>query len=227
MTDFANAIKKPFSDMKNLGIGVVLGAIPIVNMLTVYGYGINCAKHADKKSLPKWEDIVPHITTSIIAIVIALVYMIPAIIVGLFMAGPLIDTLVSSMTNMNEIMDPMVLTNMLGTIAIGIIPFVLLVLIAAFFLPLALTRYALKGKIGEAFAFGKIIKRALTGEYIITLIVYIGYAFIVGIILGILMGILNIIPVLDSIIGMLLGGFGMYISYVTGYTLFGQLKWKD
>ncbi len=230
MTNYGNAITKPFSDMKNLGIGTILGAIPIVNMLAVYGYGMNCAKHADKKSLPKWEDIGSHVIASIVAMVTTLVYMIPAIIVGVLMAGALITTIFGSVASMgSETVDPFsMVAGMLGTMAVGMIVVLILGLIAAFLVPLALTRYVLKGGFKEAFAFGKIIKRALTGEYIITWLVYMIYAIIVSIIIGIISGVISMALLgVGFIVSMILSGFMMYIIAVTGFTMFGQLKWKD
>ncbi|MFA5381753.1 MAG: DUF4013 domain-containing protein [Candidatus Micrarchaeia archaeon] len=226
MTDFVNAITKPFSDMKSLGIGIVLGAIPIVNMLTINGFGLNCAKHAEKKTLPKWENIVDHITKSIMGAIASFVYLLPAIIVGaIFMATILMSVLTSATSGVT---DPMALINSVLTGGIiGVILFVILALLAVFLIPLALTRYVLKDKFGEAFAFGKIIKRALTGEYIITWIVYIIYAIVLSVILSIISGILMMVPAIGFILGMLISGLGTYLIAVSGYTMFGQIKWKD
>ena len=39
MVDYAKAIMKPFSNMTTLVIGMVIGAIPVLNLL-VTGYGL-------------------------------------------------------------------------------------------------------------------------------------------------------------------------------------------
>ncbi len=226
MVNFGNAITKPFTDTKSLGIGIILGAIPFVNALTVNGFGMNCAKHADKKSLPNWENIVDHIIKSILAIIVSIIYMIPAIIVGIIVIGTLIASIMPLISGGTVDLNT-IINSMIGTGIVGFAICAILALIAVFLLPLALTRYVIKGGFGDAFALGKIIKRALTGEYIIAWIVYLIYAFIVSAVLSFIGGMLLIVPVIGFVIAMLFSGLAMYMMSVTGFTIFGQLKWKD
>ena len=59
MVDFIEALKRPFSDGKKFLIGIVLGLIPIVNLIVV-GYKLVSTGftdvNVDKDSLPEWRN---------------------------------------------------------------------------------------------------------------------------------------------------------------------------
>ena len=48
VANFGEAIKRPFTDLKILLIGIVLSIIPIVNWFT-FGYFLECARTTGKK----------------------------------------------------------------------------------------------------------------------------------------------------------------------------------
>jgi len=47
MVDYGEAIKRPFSDVKKLLIGIVIQLIPIVNFMAI-GYQLKCANAMEK-----------------------------------------------------------------------------------------------------------------------------------------------------------------------------------
>jgi hypothetical protein len=49
MVDYTNAIKKPFSDMKNLVIGGIISIIPLVNFISM-GNAMSLSSKKRKKS---------------------------------------------------------------------------------------------------------------------------------------------------------------------------------
>jgi hypothetical protein len=79
MVNYTEAMKKPFSDLKTLGIGSIIGAIPIVNML-ISGYGAKTAEDVmgKKNKLRAWAvgDVMDYIIKLIMMIIIQIVYMI-------------------------------------------------------------------------------------------------------------------------------------------------------
>ena len=57
MVDYMAAIKRPFQDLTTLVIGIIIGLIPIVQLL-VTGFGLKCAQASlnNNPALPKWQD---------------------------------------------------------------------------------------------------------------------------------------------------------------------------
>ncbi|MCD6279885.1 DUF4013 domain-containing protein [Candidatus Micrarchaeota archaeon] len=241
MVDLVWAIKRPFSDMKKLGIGTILGAIPIVNHLTVPGYSLNCAKGAaGKKALPKWDDYGEIIKKSILFFVARIIYLLPALIVASFVLGAILENVFSTLGNVfsiftnegyigTEEIAPYLIqalgASMNGTLVCSIFVMLILTLLSVFVLPAALTRYALKGKFEEAFKFKAILKRVLTGEYIIAWIEYMIFFLVISLVLGLITMGITFVPIVGEIIALLISGFGYMILYVTKYSIFGQLKY--
>ena len=56
--DLGVAFKKPFSNITNLIIGIILSLIPIINVLTIPGYLLRVAKKtmSKDKSLPNFSN---------------------------------------------------------------------------------------------------------------------------------------------------------------------------
>ena len=219
--DFGWAVKQPFSNMKKLGIGTILGAIPIVSMLTVMGYALNSAKSAvGKKALPEWNNWGDIIVKSLLGLVITLIYMIPALIVGAVLIGSAFIAIMTAISTGGN-MAGFSFGNFMG----GLMIFFLLVLVTAFFLPAALTMYALKNKFGEAFNFGAIFKRAFTGDYIVAWIVAGVYSFVLMIIASMVSLAVGMVPAIGFLLAWIVTGFAAFVSYVTCYSIFGQLKY--
>jgi hypothetical protein len=225
MVDYMSAIKKPFSDLKTLGIGAVLGAIPVVNLL-VSGYAVKTAEDviSKKNNLRKWalNDIVEYIIKLVMALIIGIVYMIiPGIVIAVGVGGAILTGLASYAA------DPSALTTtLMSSLAVGapiILVGVLLALIAAFLTPVAIMKWLKSGSIMSAFGLLTVIKSALTIDYIVTLIVVIIYAIVLMIIAGIITLILAIIPVIGALLGMIVMGGVSFALAVTEYTLIAQV----
>ncbi|MCR4335857.1 MAG: DUF4013 domain-containing protein [archaeon] len=219
MVDYAAAIKKPFNDIQTLGIGIILGAIPVINFL-VTGYGIGVARKVSKKDnkLPKWDpgQIIQYIKDFVISLVISLVYLIPAgiffTIGGALAIGSIITAIFSGSAET-------AIGSLVGTIATGgifLIIGAILAIIGGLMAIMGVVSYAKQGSIGAAFKFGAILKKVLTGNFIAALVICIVYSavlFVVAILL-------SIVPIIGSLIGFGLMG---YATTVTGYTLFAEV----
>ena len=84
--EFAKAVKKPFTDMKALLIGILLSILPIVRWFTV-GYildnsGVAKNRPASSK-LHAWDNWGDLFVKGLAAWVISFIYMIPAIFIML------------------------------------------------------------------------------------------------------------------------------------------------
>ena len=189
MVDYAGAIRKPFQDLKTLAIGIVLmiaGAIlsliiiGVIPLLAVEGYLVRTAKGTLKgnSKMVEWGDWVGLIIDGIKAIVIVLVYLIPAIIAFVLTVG--VGILSGNTTA--------AITALLGA---GIISLILAIL-GGFFGSAGVLNFAGSGNIMDGFAFGAILKKSITGKYIIGFIV----AAIVSIVAGVipLLSILLVFP---------------------------------
>tara|TARA_Y100000310_G_C20552610_1_gene748880 strand:- start:255 stop:929 length:675 start_codon:yes stop_codon:yes gene_type:complete len=219
MVDYAAAIKKPFSDMQTLGIGIILGAIPVINFL-VTGYGIGVARKVAKKDnkLPKWDpgQIIQYIKDFVIGLVISLVYMIPAGILFIIGGALAIGTIISAATSGNA---EAAIGGLVGAIAAGgifLIIGAILAVVGGLMAIMGVISYAKQGSIGAAFQFGTILKKILTGNFVAALVVYIVYS----VVLFVIAGLLSIVPIIGSLIGFGLMG---YATAVTGYTLFAEV----
>ena len=79
---YEKAIERPFTDRFKLLIGSLLYMVPWLNLLLQVfgcGYMLECAKHKKLPEWKRWEDLFLH---GIFAHVIALVYLIPALVIG-------------------------------------------------------------------------------------------------------------------------------------------------
>ena len=185
MVNFVEGIKRPFSDLKKFVIGVVIMLIPIVNIIA-YGYGLKCAemvlKRRGAKKLPKWEGWADLFIKGLIAMIISLIFFIPALIflfLGIgFAATDLTGLFVGDVGAIS--------TAFMGIGAAYLIILVILFLGAALLLPLGLMNYVKKWKFGDAFKFKELTKK-VNSNYVIVWIVSLVYAAILG-------GILSYLP---------------------------------
>ena len=219
MVDYAAAIKKPFSDMQTAGLGIILGFIPVINIL-VSGYGIGIARKTVNKdnSLPKWDpnQVVKYIIDAIMAMVILIVYQIPAgilLLIGGAMAG---GALISSLStgNMNAITSAVLSALILGG------PFLLigglLGLIGGLLSIMGVIAYAKEGSLGAAFKIKALSKKVLSVPFLVSIIVLVIYQVVLGLISALLL----IIPIIGIFLG---AGLMMYALTVTGLTLFAEV----
>jgi hypothetical protein len=228
MVNYIDAIKKPFSDLKTLGIGAIVGAIPIVSLLNA-GYGLKTAEDvmSKKNKLRAWSlsDLGEYIIKVIMMIIITIVYMIVPVIVIAVGVGAAIATalpaILSGAGDMTAVVSAIMPSLMVGgpIILIG----ALLALIAAFLLPMATMKWLKKGKIGAAFSIGSVVKNALTIDYIVSLIVIFVYAIILSLVAGLISGILGLIPIIGFILSLIIMGGVSFALGVTEYTILAQV----
>ncbi|MEA1925437.1 MAG: DUF4013 domain-containing protein [Candidatus Altiarchaeota archaeon] len=203
MTDYENAIKRPFQDIGKFVIGALLSIIPVVNFIAT-GYTLNCAKTAMKKDykLPEWTDWVNLFIQGLIVAVIGFIYMIPALIVLIAFVGTSLLAISSDPNSMGGIG--------LGGMGIGFLAYFVLLLVALYILPAAIMEYVKNNSsFGSAFRFGEIKNRILSTDYLIVWLVVLVYSIVV-------VGVLSIIPIIGSAIG-------IFAAEVTSMTLFGEL----
>ncbi len=228
MVDYVEAMKKPFSDLKTLGIGAIIGAIPLVSML-VSGYGAKTAEDvmSKKNKLRAWaiDDVMDYIIKLIMMIIIQIVYMIiPAIIIAIGIGSAVMTALPTILTNPSDM--TAIMNSILPSIMIGgpiILVGGILLLIAVFLLPMAIMKWLKKGKIGAAFAIGSVVKNALTMDYIISLIVIFVYAIVLSLVAGIISVILAMIPVLGWILSAIITGGVLFALTTTQYSILAQV----
>ena len=216
MVEYAEAIKKPFSDLKTFAIGTVLGAIPLVSLL-IPGYALKTAEDVmgKKNKLREWkfEDLGEYAIKLVMYLIISIAYMIiPLLILGAGIGGAVITALVSNASNPAGV-GQAILTGMLAGAPVIILG-LLLMLIAAILLPMAIMKWLKSGSIKSAIGLGSVVKNALTADYIVSLIVIFVYA----IILMIPLAILSFIP----LVGLLAGGAYTFCISVTAYTILAQ-----
>ncbi len=234
MVSFGTAIKRPFEDLKTAIIGIILGLIPIVNILTIPGFALRNAKRSleGDDSLLSWGDWGDIIVKSIIAVVIGVVYFIPVIVIAFIFLGALIFTIMGAVSGTQvtagyATLFPLATTATLDSAAMGqigatigamlgiVLILVVLTLFIAFILPMAIMHWLKEESFGAAFRFGSVIKKSFTGPYIVAwifTIVIMFIFFIVAIILG-------LIPLVGVFIG---SGLSTYVVAVAEYTLFAQ-----
>lgn len=219
MVDYIEAIKKPFSDLKTLAIGTVLSMIPLVNLLAA-GFAIKVAEDTikGKKALRGFavKDIVEYLIKILMAAVISIVYMIiPMIIVGIGV-GAGFASLIGEIADPSAMGDAFFKAITLGgpLLLIG----GLLGLVATILQPMAMMNWLKAGKIGAAFKIGEVVKKALTAQYLITLVVIVVYAMVLAFVTGLIGGLLAI----TVIVPLILVGLVSFVMQVTVMTMYAE-----
>ncbi len=214
MVDFGGAIKKPFTDNKKLVIGFIVGLIPVVQLLN-FGFGLSTAQRKlnGDDSLSEWGDIGGIIVKTIMAIVVGIIYMIPALIFGAIALTSLFPVIMSLLVSGTA--DPNVIFQSIAGAGAMVIIAAVLFIAAAFVLPMALMHY-LKGGFSAAFSFGSVIRKALTGKYILSWIVVIVYGLVWSVI-GLGLG-----AVTAGIGTWIVAGIASYALAITEYSIFAQ-----
>lgn len=208
MLDVEQTLKYPAGDQEwvvKTVIGAVLNLIPIVNFLAA-GYLLEVTRMGaeGREGLPVWENWGDKFINGLLVFVISLIYMlIPMIIMGLGgfsgMAGFMRHGYEGyGMAGFGFMM-------VLGTI---------LALVIGFFMPMALTHFAVTGNFGAAFEFSTILERikAVFGSYLVTFVLFIVLVIVISMVLG-------IIPVLGVLISLFVN---FYLSMAFFYQ-FGRL----
>lgn len=175
--DFGTAIRKPFSNITNLVIGIVLMIIPIVNILTIPGYLLRVAKKTMEgdKALPGFGNFGELVVNSIKMIIVGIIYCIIAMIVAMILAlipfiGPVLTTI--------------------------------WFIVFTFIVYSAIMALAKTGSIGKALAIKDVIKKAMKANFIIAVIVAAIVAGIIALIVLFVVGLIvgaSMLPLLMSV----------------------------
>ncbi|MCK5320980.1 DUF4013 domain-containing protein [Candidatus Pacearchaeota archaeon] len=170
MVDYLRAIKRPFTDIKKLIIGILLSLpIPLVKIVTntmALGYTFNCGKSASESNyeMPRWKNHGKLWINAFVAGIIALIYLIPVIIMVFVFAKDLIIDYVTNQTSflVNFISNPL---GLISTYGIGIFFIWALTIIIGYLIPIAMLNWIITEKFSSAFDFGDISKKILNGKY--------------------------------------------------------------
>ena len=238
--DLIRAIKRPFTDLNKLGIGVLLLMIPYLNIITsffVKGYRLEVARTASGKKLdmPRWENFWSLFLKGLLSWIIGIIYILPGIILILISAGNIIYQIIQSGLNQgailgnsltNQLLQNSLLqnTSMIPVFIIG----VLITLLGAYLTPLAIVRYSEKYKFKSSFDLGLVFKKAFTGKYFLAMLASGVYTVVVSlIVITISLGYATLnIQYLTMALNMILGGLSSFMVIVTSYTIFGEVYTK-
>lgn len=236
VANFGLAIKRPFTDIKVLIIGVILMLVAtlgaslqesgliigsgfawfmIVSFIIgffVQGFFLECARTASKKKfkMPQWDKWGQKWLHGLTYMVIAILYMIPAIIFFIIGVFRMIAA-AGGIENIEQVIASKFLEGDLSILGAGLAWWIIggiLAILAMYVLYSAATNYAQKYRFSDAFGC-KVCKKAFTGDYFATFVVIMIYVIVVTIVL-------NLIPY----IGPAVAGF---ISGVTALTAFGEI----
>lgn len=233
MVDYEVAIKKPFTDLTKLIIGIILSIIPIMNWIAK-GFIIECSglgKNKPSKKMPEWKNWGYLFIKGLASDIIFLIYLIPAFLAFLMGAGFAISSIASAFMGMvpPEYIDetspgPRVMRDIiqqnwivaaprLVALAPMLLTGLILALIALYLTPMAVMNYLKKKRFSAAFNLGLVIKKTLTIKYFVAWLVIIILTMIIA---AILTAILWFIPGFGALIA-------MFIMGVFSYSLYGQV----
>lgn len=230
MVDFESAFKKPFTNMQKLIIGILLSIIPIVNWFA-RGFAMECSgvgKNKSSNKMPEWKDWSDYFIKGFSAVIISLIYALPALLVFLLGAGSLLGSIFRMALNNvlpfamagrgNAIVEGFTTGNFMEILP-GLIKFapfllasLLVGLLAAYLIPMATLFYLRKNDISDAFQFKKVFKKAFTSDYFIAWLV-VAFVGAIGSV------ILSIIPLIG-------GAAASFIISIISFTLFGEIYLK-
>ena len=206
MVDYVESVKRPFTDIGKLVLGIVISIIPIVNFM-FSGYLLNVAKSAMKKDmdLPKWENWGTLFVEGLLAFVIGIIYMLPVVVIlgGLLLVGGLSvpGLITGGMLGMAGVM---------AGLGIYLVVLVIVGLVLGFLSTVALLTYAETRDFSSAFAFRDIIKKAFTGTYIVGFIITV-------VIVGVIAFIIGLIPFIGQFLSTFIVGTIAYTALAQAY----------
>lgn len=239
--DYLRAIKRPFTDFNKLSIGIIFLIIPFINIITsflVKGYRLEAARTSFNKKfeMPKWENFGNLFVRGLLSFVIAIIYMLPAMILILIAVGKILYNIImqygfsQGFSLSNSLSDQLIQNNLLQNIAMipVFIVGVLLALLAAYLGPIAVMKYAEKYKFNSAFKLGEVFKKAFKGPYFIAILAIILYSIIISLISSALsLGFAAInVQFLTIALNLIVSGLASFIVIVTSYTIIGEVYSK-
>lgn len=254
--NFRRAIKRPFTDINILSMGMLLILLPTILFLIIpsvvavvliisliagfliRGYKLEAARTAFKKkfNLPKWENWKSLFSRGFLGWAIGIIYMIPAMIFILIAVGNVLYSIAlqfglsQGLSMNNQISDQLIQNSLLqntGMIPVFLIG-ILLALLAAYLTPIAIMKFVEGYKFKKAFDFKPVFRKAFSGKYFIAVIAVIAYSLIVGLLASALnFGFASInVQFITVILGLIISGLSSFMILVTSYTIFGEVYQK-
>lgn len=233
MVKYEEAIKKPFTDLMKLVIGIILSCIPVVQWFAK-GFAIESSglgKTKPSAKMPEWKNWVDLFVKGLLSGVIFLIYALPAILVFLVGFGLTIGSLMNAY--LGSVITPELLTSVRAGQAspglvghlisqnwilavptlVAVTPIFLigaiLFLLAVYVTPIAVLNYVKTKKFSGAFNLNLISKKVLTAKYFVVWLVTV-------ILTAVITAVLSFIPFIGT-------GMALFISAVIYYTLYGQV----
>ena len=233
MVNYENSVKKPFTDLKKLAIGIIISFIPVVNWVST-GFALESSglgKTKPSKNMPEWKNAWDLFIKGLTSFVIGFVYALPAVLVFMVGAGFAIASI------MNAFIGTVVPREMISSVIAGesspdfivqlvsqnwylllptlitLAPILLiasiLMLLAQYMTPMAIMNYLKNKSFGKAFDMKTVFKKSFTIKYLKVWII----AAIVSTVAGIIFG---FVPFIGSYIALFVGG-------VITYSMFGEV----
>ncbi|MFH1332004.1 MAG: DUF4013 domain-containing protein [archaeon] len=224
MVDYTASLKKPFLDIKNLLIGVLLSIFPIIQWFSL-GYALECTGLTKRKvplnKSPNWTDWGKLFANGFLTVAISIIYFLPALVIFLIGFASVLAAIlrVVNFTDFitgNQAAISQAISQNVASIMPNLVfavPFlviaVLFVVLAAYVVQSAILNFLAYNSFGKAFAFGEVFRRAFTGKYFVAWI-------LVCLISLVAILIFNWIPWVGPAV--------MYFTAnVISYTIFGQV----
>ncbi len=232
MVDFVKSIKEPFLNWKALFLGIVVGAIPIVDILLI-GFGLGTARKVfrGKRKPMSWWNMPQILYDSIAGFSITACYFLPFFFILVFLAGPafvriavevaksgliesaLVGTspfeLASMISLLSEKLAGIVAENSAVLTIVGAVGVILYYL-----LPFALVNYARKHHAVAAFDASE-IRRAFNPKYFFYWVLFHFYILTLFTVLSLFF----FLPILN----LLLAGFILFVYFSSGFNLTAHL----
>lgn len=203
MVDVKRALTYSFND-DNWIVKILIGSIPFINPFFSLGYAFEVFKQALNKkaelTLPEWDDWGGYFKSSIMIILIYLIYMLIPIIIYIIGASVMVGGATMGADAGGGIGTAGKVAMVIG----GLIYFVgfVFAVILGLMIPMALANYAKNDeRFGAIFQLGVILKNifSIIGDYLLTFLVIIGIGIVVGLALMIV-SLINIIPILGWLV---------------------------
>lgn len=207
--DYLFGIQRTFSDMKKFIIGVIISAIPLVN-LAALGYQLEAGLLTLKKkeALPEWTDWLNLFVRGFFLLLIELVYLLPSMIVLFAGLGSVIWPVISA-AEVETLQESSFWLNLAAqSLPVLLLSFAL-GLIAVYLIPAALFRYGETGSPLKAFEIGYVYKKAAHLSY-----------FVVWLVVLVISTLLTLLLTPVPFIG---GGLVSFVAGIFSFTCFGQI----
>lgn len=233
MVDYTEALKRPFSDLNKLIIGVILGSIPIVN-LTVTGYTLVSTgftkEKVEKGRLPEWKNYRDLFMKGLVSAIIGLILFLPNSIVafgafGTIATSPVLNQMLGGVSpeTWNRLFTGQITDidiqdwfaenwTQFIPLLVSASPFIILgivlALIASYIMPVIILGWLKEDRVSAGFRW-EVVTKAFTFDYLVNWIIVGIFGLIVSALLG-------WIPFLGS-------GITMYVTGVFSYTIFAEV----